>query len=257
MHIIPAQVTVGDITIQGKIQVPSLAIGRLVVATVLSSPKNGLVLVSMFGQRLLVETNLDLVEGQILNLRVQATNPKVVMKPIESLPETKTALKLMDSLVEQIAEKFGDSEVQNFDVKEILKKFLSESPKDMTTLQAALKFVETFSQLPPNTIAYLLIPFVDENCRGKAQVTIERNGQDYRLHFEVETDALGLIESTVLRTNSGIAVEISSGLQDVVDLLKTHLQELAQNLEPYGVTGIEIVQKKPQAEQSAVVDVVV
>jgi len=68
---------------------------------------------------------------------------------------------------------------------------------------------------------------------------------------------LGLIESTVLRTNSGIAVEISSGLKDVVDLLRTHLQELTQNLEPYGLTGIEIVQKKPQGDQRAGVDVVV
>ena len=259
MIIIPAQVVTGDITIKGNIQVPSLAIGRLVVATVLSSPKNGLVLVSMFGQRLLVETNLDLMEGQILNLRVQATNPKVVMKPVESSPETKTALKVLDSLVERIAGRFGDAPIQSFEIKEIIKKFLSEaqSTKDMPTVQAALKFVEGFAQLPPNTVAYLLIPFVDDNSRGKAQVTIERNGRDYRLHFEVETDALGLVESTVSMTAKGISVQISSGSAQVVDLLKAHLEELGQSLSPYGVTGIEVVRKNPLSAQRTGVDVLV
>jgi hypothetical protein len=255
MRIIPAQIPPGDIII--KDEIPSLAVGRQVVATVLSSPKNGLVLISMFGKRLLVETTLDLKQDQILNLKVYATTPKVVMKPIESAPEAKTVLKLMDNLVEQLAGKFGNTPIEDFDLKEILKKLISEAPDDKAALQLAQKFIEDFSQLPPNTIAYLLVPFVGEDTRGRAQVTIEKDGQDYRLHFGVETDALGLIESTVLRTNSGIAVEISSGLKDVVDLLRTHLQELTQNLEPYGLTGIEIVQKKPQGDQRAGVDVVV
>jgi hypothetical protein len=73
----------------------------------------------------------------------------------------------------------------------------------------------------------------------------------------METDALGLIESTVLRTKAGVSVEISSALQEVVDLLKAHMKDLGKNLEPYGVVGIEIMQKKPVTVQRAPVDVVV
>lgn len=255
MRIIPAQVAAGDIIVQDKM--PSLVIGRQVIATVLASPKDGLVLVSMFGKQLLVETTLDLQKDQVLNLKVQATTPKVVMKPVESFPETRTALKLMDNLVEQLVGKFGSTPIQAFDLKEILKKLISELPDDKTTAQMARKFVQDFSQLPTNTIAYLLIPVVGEDTRSKAQVTIEKDGQDYRLHFDIQTDALGLIESTVLRTQRGISVEVSSATQEVVDFLKAHMKDLGKSLEPYGVNGIEIIQKKPVAAQRIPVDVVV
>jgi hypothetical protein len=255
MRIIPAQIVAGNLVVQEKI--PSLVIGRQVIATVLASPKDGLVLVSMFGKQLLVETNLDLQKDQILTLKVQATTPKVVMKPVESLPEAKTALKLMDNLVEQLVGKFGSTPIQAFELKEILKKLVSDLPDDKTTAQIAQKLAQDFSQLPTNTIAYLLIPVVGEDTRGKAQVAIEKDGQDYRLHFDMETDALGLIESTVKRTKRGISVEISSALQEVVDLLKVHMSELGKSLEPYGIIGIEVMQKKPAAPQRAAVDVVV
>jgi hypothetical protein len=255
MRIIPAQTASGDFIVQDKM--PSLVIGRQVIATVLASPKDGLVLVSMFGKQLLVETTLDLQKDQILNLKVYATTPKVVMKPVEALPETKTITKLMDNLVEQLVGKFGSTPIQAFELKEILKKLVSDSPDDKMTAQLAQKFVQDFSQLPPNTIAYLLIPIVGEDTSGKAQVTIQKDGQDYRLHFDIQTDALGLIESTVLRTKRGIAVEISSALQEVVDLLKTYREDLGKSLEPFGIIDLEIVRKKPAAAQRAPVDVVV
>jgi hypothetical protein len=255
MRIIPAQIAAGDIVVQEKI--PSLVIGRQVIATVLAGAKDGFVLVSMFGKQLLVETTLDLQKDQILNLKVLATTPKVVMKPVESFPETRTVIKLMDNLVEQIVGKFGSTPIQAFELKEILKKLVADSPDDKITAQLAQKFVQDFSQLPPNTIAYLLIPVVGEDTRGKAQVTIEKDGQDYRLHFDMETDALGLIESTVLRTKRGISVEISSALQEVVDFLKVHMEDLGKSLEHYGVIGIEIMQKKPVAALRIPVDVVV
>ena len=255
MRIIPAQIAVGDIIVQDKM--PALVIGRQVIATVLASPKDGLVLVSMFGKQLLVETNLDLQKDQILNLKVHATTPKVVMKPVDSFPETRTVTKLMDNLVEQLVGKFGNTPIQAFELKEILKKLISESPDEKMTAQLVQKFIQDFSQLPINTIAYLLIPIVGEDTRGKAQVTIEKDGQDYRLHFDMETDALGLIESTVLRTQAGVTVEISSALQEVVDLLKAHMKDLGKSLEPFCVIGIEIMQKKPVAVKRAAVDVVV
>ena len=89
------------------------------------------------------------------------------------------------------------------------------------------------------------------------KIPIEKDGQDYRLHFDMETDALGLIESTVLRTKAGVSVEISSALEEVVDLLKAHMKDLGKSLEPFGVIGIEIMQKKPVTAQRAAVDVVV
>jgi hypothetical protein len=255
MRIIPAQITAGDIIVPDKM--PSLVIGRQVIATVLASAKDGLVLVSMFGKQLLVETTLDLQKDQILNLKVHATTPRVIMKPVESNPEMRSAIKLMDNLVEQLVGKFGNTPIQAFELKEILKKLVSEAPDEKIAAQLALKFVQDFSQLPPNTIAYLLIPFIGEDTRGRAQVTIEKDGQDYRLHFNMETDALGLIESTVLRTKAGVSVEISSAHQEVVDLLKAHMNELGKSLEPFCVIGIEIMQKKPIAAQRAPVDVVV
>jgi hypothetical protein len=255
MRIIPFQVAAGDIVVQEKI--PSLVIGRQVIATVLAGTKDGLVLVSMFGKQLLVETDLDLQKGQILNLKVSAVTPKVVMKPMESLPETRSITKLMDNLVEQLVGKFGTTPMQAFELKEILKKMVSESPDDKMTAQLAQKLIQDFSQLPANTIAYLLIPVVGDDTRGKAQVTIEKDGQDYRLHFDIQTDVLGLIESTVVRTKKGISVEISSAAPEVVDFLKVHMNELAQGLAPYGIIGIEIMKKNPVAPQHAAVDVVV
>jgi hypothetical protein len=255
MRIIPAQITAGDIIVKDKM--PALIIGRQVIATVLASAKDGLVLISMFGKQFFVETTLDLQKDQILNLKVHATTPKVIMKPVESNPEVRSSIKLMDNLVEQLVGKFGSTPIQAFELKEILKKLISDAPDEKMAVQLAQKFIQDFSQLPTNTIAYLLIPLVGEDTRGRAQVTIEKDGQDYRLHFDMETDALGLIESTVLRTKAGVSVEISSALEEVVDFLKAHVKDLGASLEPFGVVGIEIVQKKPTAAQRTPVDVVV
>ncbi len=255
MRIIPAQITAGDIIVKDKM--PALVIGRQVIATVLASAKDGLVLISMFGKQFFVETTLDLQKDQILNLKVYATTPKVIMKPVESNPEVRSSIKLMDNLVEQLVGKFGSTQIQAFDLKEILKKLISDAPDEKMAVQLAQKFIQDFSQLPINTIAYLLIPLVGEDTRGRAQVTIEKDGQDYRLHFDMETDALGLIESTVLKTKAGISVEISSALGEVVDFLKANVKDLGASLEPFGIMGIEIVQKKPTAAQRTPVDVVV
>jgi hypothetical protein len=255
MQITPAQILSGDIIVQGK--VPSLAVGRQVVATVLSNPQNGLVLVSMFGRRFFVETTLDLHMGQVLNLKVHATAPRVIMKPVEAAPMEKAALKVIDALVEQLSGRFGQTPLTSFDVREIIRRILAESPQDPSFAQAALRLAEDYTQLPPNTLAYLLIPFVQDEDRARAWVRISREGEGYRIHFDVETDALGLIESTVVRVAAGIVVEISSGSEDVVSFLRDHVQELAQVLSPFGVLSLEVVQKKPASMRLPNVDVVV
>lgn len=255
MRITPSQIPSGDIIVQGKVS--SLTIGRQVVATVLSTPKDGLVMVSMFGEHFLVGTTLDLFKGQILNLRVHATTPKVIMKPVEPTAEAKAAVKTLDSLVAQLVGKFGGTPVESFDVKEIVRKLVGESGNDPSTMQVVARLVEEYSQLPQNTVAHLLIPFIGDEGRGNAKVTIVREGEDYRLHFDVETDALGLVESTVLRTAAGVTIELSSGSEDVVAFFKAHVRELAVDLEHLGVLSIDVVQKKKLSAQRVNVDVLV
>jgi hypothetical protein len=254
MRITPTQIHPGTIVVKGE--VPSLFVGRQVVATVLSMPHNGLVLVSMFGRRFLVETNLDLQKDQVLNLRVHATSPKVIMKPMELSSESKAVLKAIDSMVEQVLGKFGTSPIQAFDVREIIKKLLFESPLDAATMQLVQKLIEDFSQVP-TAVAFLVIPFVDEESRGRARVAIERDGEDYRINFQMETDTLGLIESTVFRSARGLAVELRSGSDEVVEFLQYHQKELFDSLDPFGVSTIEIIQRKPRAPQNTGVNMVV
>jgi hypothetical protein len=169
----------------------------------------------------------------------------------------KAAVRLMDNLVERLVGKFKNTPIQAFAMKEILEKLMAEAPEEKMAAQLVQKFIQETSQLPPSTIAYLLVPFVDDETRGRARVTIEKEGQDYRLHFDVATDALGLIESTVLMTKRGLAVEISSGSEDVVSFLKGHMEDLAASLEPYGVSSMEFVQKQPLSASRIDVDVLV
>lgn len=254
MRITPPQILPGTIVVKGE--VPSLSVGRQIVATVLSMPNNGLVLVSMFGRRFLVETNLDLQKDQVLNLKVHATSPKVILKPMEVSVESRAVLKVLDSMVEQALGKFGTAPIQSFDVREIIKKILSESPGDVATMQLVQKLLEEFSQTP-SAVAYLVVPFVDEESRGRARVVIEKSDKDYRIHFQVETDVLGLIESTVLRSAGGLAVELRSGSQEVVEFLRSHVNELFESLNSFGVSSIEVVQRKLQFPQNPGVDMVV
>jgi len=255
MRISPAQILSGDIIVQGKVS--SLAVGRQVVATVLSTPKDGLVMVSMFGRRFLVETTLDLFKDQVLNLRVHATTPRVILKPVATNSEAKAAVKILDGLVEQLVGKFGETPVASFDLKEIVRMLLRESANDPSAMQYVARLVEDYSQLPQGTLAYLLIPFVDDEGRGSARVTIAREGEDYRLHFDVMTDVLGVVESTVLRTAGGVSVEMFTASEDVVAFLRERVHELALSLERMGVTTIDVAYRKPRSPQRMNVDVLV
>ncbi len=255
MRITPAQILTGDVIVQGKVS--SLTVGRQVVATVLSTPKDGIVMVSMFGKRFLVETTLDLFKDQILNLRVHATTPKVILKPVETNVETKIAVKVLDRLVEQLVGKFGQTPMASFDLKEIIRKLVRESGNDPSVMQYVVKLVEDYSQLPQGTLAYLLIPFIEDEGRGSARVSITREGDDYRLHFDVETDVLGLVESTVLRTAAGVSVEISSASEDVAAFLRERAHELAGSLEPLGVIAIDVAHRRPLPARRTNVDVLV
>jgi hypothetical protein len=255
MQITPTILKPGTIVVTGE--VPSISVGRQLVATVLSNPQNGLILVSMFGRQFMVETNLDLKMGQVLNLKVFATSPKVILKPVEAGNEPKAILKALDNLVEQLAGKFGDTPIKSFDVREIIKKLISEpQQKDAAPLQFAQKLIEQFSQMP-NAVAFLLVPFVDDESKGRAQVAIEREGDDYRINFQMETDSLGLLESTVLRSDQGLNVELRSGSEEIAQFLRSHVKDLFDSLEPFGVKRIEVVQKTLLPPHQSGVNVVV
>lgn len=255
MRITPAQNLTGDIVVQGKIS--SLSVGRQVVATVLSNPKDGLVMVSMFGRQFLVETTLDLVKGQTLNLKVHETTPKVILKPVDVTMESNASAKTLDSLVERLVGKFGENPVASFDLREIMRKLVKNPESEPAAMQYVAKLVEEYFSLPQGTVVYLLIPFVDDESRGSARIAVSRAGDDYRLHFDVQTDALGMIESTVVRSRGGIAVEISSPSDEVVDFLRAHLGDLARSLEQFGVKGIEMLQKKSTHAHCRNVDMLV
>jgi hypothetical protein len=255
MRITPAMINPGTLVVTGEI--PSVSVGRQVSATVMSMPKNGLVLVSMFGRQFMVETNLDLKMGQVLNLKVYATSPKIILKPVDNAVESRPLLKALDTIVEQLVGKLGDVPIKSFDVREILKKIVSESQeKDALPVQIAQKFVEQFSQIP-NAVAFLIIPFVDDESKGRAQVSIEREDSDYRINFQMETDSLGLLESTVLRSAQGLSVELRSGSEEIADFLRSHIQDLFDSLEPLGVKSIEVVRKNLLPPQQPGVNVVV
>jgi hypothetical protein len=226
---------------------PALAIGRQVVATVVSAPKDGMVMVSMFGRRVLVETTLELYEGQVLNLRVHETTPRVIMKPVEEVPAAKAGLRATDALVERLVGRFEQVPVSSFDLREILKALLKGQGDDAERLQHVSRLVEEFSRLPGNTLAYLIVPLAGEDAEGGARVSIERDGEDYRLHFDVQTDALGLVEATVLRTAAGIHVEISSASDETAAFMRRHLGLLAGALEPLGVRSMEVTRRRPSA----------
>lgn len=166
-------------------------------------------------------------------------------------------MKILDGLVEQLVGKFGETPVVSFDLKEIVRMLLRESANDLGDAVRGQTRGGLF-QLPQGTLAYLLIPFVDDEGRGSARVTIAREGEDYRLHFDVMTDALGVVESTVLRTAAGVSVEmLMASAEDVVAFLRERVHELALSLERMGVTTIDVAYRKPRSPQRMNVDVLV
>ncbi|HOJ14395.1 MAG TPA: hypothetical protein PLS81_00015 [Deltaproteobacteria bacterium] len=236
--------------------VPSLAVGRQVVATVLSAPKDGMVLVSMFGRRILVETTLELFEGQVLRLRVHELEPRVVMKPEAAPASARAAQEDVEALVARLAGRFPQAEVRSFDLREIVKTLLREGKDDPKVIWQAKTLIEEFARLAGLPAAFFLVPVVDDQGRSKARISAEKTDDGYRLHFDVETDALGIVECTALRNRAGIHVEISSAHQEVVSLMKAHLHELASALGDMGVTTLEVV-RRAHAVREPTVDMLV
>lgn len=221
-----------------KDQLPSLSIGRSLVATVLSNPKDGMVLVSMFGKQLLVETTMELSKGQVLNLKVQAMHPKVVLKAAEgqNLPRQASSDALR-SFVQELAGRFEEAPLKAFNVRAMLEKQLSGKAGDAQTAQFVAGLLDEAAKYP-QALGFLLIPVVQDESHGQARVAIAKGADDsYTVTFDLETDHMGTIGCTA-RIGGGIEVEIRTGSDSLAGYIRSHVQELHAAL-----SGLNVVKR--------------
>lgn len=254
MQILPGQVQSGSIVLNENL--PALFIGRTLVVTVLSAPKSGRVLVSMFGKRLLVDTTMALHKGQVINLKVHALNPRVVLKPADPGAEVQsTTLRDMGNAVCRLVGSYGEKQIDSFLFQEIIRELSSHPGKDTPQAHIAASLIEQVLQ-HPQALAHLLIPLVDRDSRGSAKVTVERDEEAYILNFGIETDRLGSLECTA-RVDQGIDVEIRTPSEDTAGYLGEHIHELKASLEHFGVRYIKISQTVLTEQLPKGVDVLV
>lgn len=252
--ILPSRFFSSSITIRE--QVPSLYLGRNVVATVLSRPKDSLVLVSMFGLRLLVETDLNLHKGQILNLKVKTMSPKIVLKLAGAATMPGKEQTFFETLIAKIAGVFGKTHLKYFSLHEILQKIATSQAKDADVAQSLQALLQEATRYP-QALALLLIPIVQDQSGGRARVAIEEiDIDDYILHFQMETDYLGTIEC-VARCADGVEVEIRTSREDIAEYLRSSLNELARRLERFGLKRVEVIRRHPQGYKTERVDMLV
>ena len=253
MQIVPGQFSSGSIIVNEKI--PSLSVGRLLVATVLSRPKGGNVLVSLFGRKTLVETTIPLHKGQVLNLKIHAVSPRIILKPVQPSPGSQTVMKGIKNLVEDLVGTFGKTPVKSFTAEEILQTFTKHSLQEPAFAQFVSTLMDQIN-LHPQALAYLFIPLVQEDSHSHARISIEKQDQAYIIHFEINTDHLGQMECTA-RLDDAIDVEIRTSSQETADFIQEHIYELYTGLEPLGVRSCEVVLKHLGGEGSPGVDVLV
>ncbi len=240
---INAGVLENAITLETRI--PSLFVGRRLVVTVLSNTKDGRVLVSMFGKKFYVETSLNLAKGQVLHLKVHATRPRIVLKPVvHSKADPSFSPSEVDTLIDRLVGSFGNTDIREFDVKRILEHVLQETRHDSETqglVHVLLKDLSAFA----GAVSILYIPFfVDKDSGGRARVSIHKDGDEsYAINFDVDMDYLGRIRCTA-RIKDGLDVEIVSSSNDVVDFLRSHARDLGDKLMDMGLSlkRLEIMQ---------------
>jgi hypothetical protein len=256
MQITPAHLRAGTIVLSES--VPSLSIGRSVIATVLSAPKDGSVLVSMFGKRLLVETAIPLEQGQVLNLKVHAVSPKVILKPVPmDAAQITSTLKDIGNLLAGVMGKAGAKEPGAFLVQEIVRQLSSSSGDDAQKAQVMHAIMDQIVQYP-HAIAHLLIPLVDNDSRGAARVSVEKEENAYVLNFDMETENLGNLACTArMYKDKGMDVEIRTPSEDIADFLRENVFELKTSLQPFGVRSVEVLRGAVRALAPKEVNVLV
>lgn len=255
MQITPAHLRAGSIVLSES--VPAVSIGRVVVATVLSAPRDGSVFVSMFGRRLLVETAIPLEKGQVLNLRVHAVSPKVILKPMPAeTAQLAPSLKDIGAILAGLVGREGGRELSSFLVQEISRQ-LSASGADVQAGQVASAILDQVAQYPA-AIAHLLIPLVDADSRGAARVSVEKEGQGYVVNFDMETEHLGNLACTArMGGDKTVDVEIRTPSDETAAFLKSRVFELRSSLEAFGVRSVEVVRAFVRTGTPKEVDVLV
>lgn len=256
MHITPTQLRAGTIVLSES--VPSLSIGRMIIATVLSASKEGSVLVSIFGKRLLVETTIPLEKGQVLNLKVHALSPKVILKPIPmDAAQITSSLKDLGAILIGMAGKAAEKDLGSFLVKEITRQLSSPSGPDAPAAQVVNTIIDQITQYP-SAIAHLLIPLVDNDSKGAARISIEREDNDYILNFDMETDNLGNLACKArMYKDKGMDVEIRTPSEEIAEFLRANIYELKAGLQPFGVRSVEVTRGPVRASAPKEVNVLV
>lgn len=253
MHLAPGKISTGSIIVNDKIS--SLNIGRTLIATVLSNPKGSHILVSLFGKKVLVETTIPLQKGQVLNLKVHAVSPRIILKPAEHAQDQTASLKGLRNLVERYIGTFGKASVKSFTLAEIFKTLTNKSFQDSGMPQFVSLLLEHIN-MHPQALAYLFIPLVEKDSQSHARVCIEKDDDAYIIHFEISMEKLGAIEC-MARLDDKIDVEIRTPSEETAGFLKKYIHELKKSLEPMGVRTCEVVFKRLSKTGSGGVDVLV
>lgn len=240
MQIIPGVITSGSIVVSEK--VPAVSVGSTLIATVLSRPKGGFVFVSLFGRRVLVETSLSLQKGQVLNLKVHALNPKIVLKPVEQGGESRVPSIRMGDLVQGLVGSLGKGPLESFTAGEIIRALIEHAPQEEALPQFISAFMEQVHN-HPQALAYLFVPFVERDSQGHARVSIDRQDDTYTISFEISTDHLGDIECTA-RLQEKIDIELRTSSEETAGFLREHIQDLSAGLEHFGVRSCEVVVRR-------------
>jgi hypothetical protein len=253
MQIVPGKINAGSIIVNDKI--PSLNVGRTLIATVLSNPRGSHILVSLFGRKVLVETTIPLQKGQVLNLKVHAISPRIILKPAEHAQDQNVSLKGLRNLVEQYVGTLGKVSVKSFTFGEIFKTLANKSFQDPGMPQFVSLLLEQIN-MHPQALAYLFIPLVEKDSHSHAQVCIEKNDDAYIIYFEITMETLGAMECTA-RLDDKIDVEIRTPSEKTAGFLKKYIHELKDSLEPMGVRTCEVVFKRLSKTGTGGVDVLV
>lgn len=232
--------------------VPGLALGRTVSVSVLRAAQQGRALVSLFGTKLEVETPLPLQKGEVLDLKVSALSPRVILKPAEpSSPQT--AVRMLDALVHRLAGDPETADIKEFELGNLVRKFLSAGGGEGgQALHALLEEAARF----PEALSFFFIPVVDEEGGGRARVAVEGTDGGYILRCVLDTSRLGAVEC-VARLAEGLEVEIRTTTEDAARELRDRGRELTDALEHLGLKRLTVHRAAFQAPVAERVDMLV
>ena len=203
-----------------------------------------------------METTIPLQKGQILNLKVHALSPKIVLKPIEQKTDSSVMMKGLKTMVQDLVGTLGKTSIRSFTAQEILSAMSKLSSQDPGVSQFVSMLMDQIHH-HPQALAYLFIPLVEEDSHSNARVSIEREGDNaYCIHFEIDMVNLGALECTA-RIDNGIDVEIRASSKETVEYLRENIHELKLSLEPFGVRSCEVVLKRLGSTTVQGVDVLV